>query len=70
MLYVVYNNELQKHKNDNILKFYGPTNHIYPTSLTFNLHNSQGQFMGFHNLILTLDSRIDFNSCISCGNIS
>ena len=70
MLYVFYNNELQKHKNDNIFKFYGPTNHTYPTSLTFNLDNLQGQFMGFHNLILTLDSRINFNSCISCGNIS
>ena len=33
MLYVFYNNELQKHKNDNILKFYGPTNHMYPTCL-------------------------------------
>ena len=70
MLYAFYNNELEKHKDDNILKIYGATNDMYPTSLTYNLHNSQGQFMGFHNLILTLNSKIDFNSCISCGNIS
>ena len=37
---------------------------MYHTSLTYDSHNLQGQFMRFHELILTL------SSFISCDNIS
>ena len=35
-------------------KLYGATNHMSTTPLTYDLHKLQGQFMGFHDLILTL----------------
>ena len=43
---------------------------MYPTPLKYDLHNLQGQFMGFHDLILTLNAKRDSHYCISCGNIS
>ena len=44
-------------------------NHIYPTPPIYDLHNLQGQVMDFHDLILTLNSRRNSNSCIFCGKI-
>ena len=37
---------------------------------TYDLCNLQGQYMGFHDLILTLNCKRDSNPCISSGNIS
>lgn len=64
MLYTFHNNELQKRKNDDILKFYWTSNYMCHTFLAYDFHNLQRQFMGFHELILTL------SSFISCDNIS
>ena len=52
-----YNSILQKYRNGNICKIYGGINHnVNSTPLTYDLRNLQGQFMGFHDLILTLNS--------------
>ena len=44
---------------------------MYPTALAYDIHHLQEQFMGFHDLILTLTSKNKRNShfFISCGNI-
>ena len=65
-----YSNELQKYKNNNIYKIHGSISHIYLEPLPYDLHNLQGQFMGFHGLILTLNVKRDSYSCIYCCNIS
>ena len=43
---------------------------MYPLPLKYDLHNLQGQFTGFHVLMLILNSKRDSHYCISCGNIS
>ena len=43
---------------------------MYPTPLTYDLHNLHWQFMGFHDLILTSNFKRDSHSGISCGSIS
>ena len=43
---------------------------MYRAPFTSDLHNLQGQFMGFRDLILTLNSKRDAYSCISCPNMS
>ena len=36
----------------------------------YDFQNLQRKFMGFHHLILILNSKKDLHSCISCANIS
>ena len=43
---------------------------MYYAPFTSDLHNLQGQFIGFRDLILTLNSKKDSYSCISCANMS
>ena len=45
---------------------------MYPTSLTYNLHHLQEQFIEFHYLILIFNfkNKQNSHSFISCGNIS
>ena len=41
---------------------------MYPTPLPYDSHNLQRHFMGCHYLIMTLNSKMNPRSCISCGN--
>ena len=43
---------------------------MYCAPFTSDLHNLQGQFMGFRDLILTLNSKKESYSCISFSNMS
>ena len=42
---------------------------MYHAPFTSDLHNLQGQFMGFRDIILTLYSKRDSYSCFSCPNM-
>ena len=47
------NSKLQKHRN-NLYKICKAIIYLYPAPLTYDLHNLQGQFMGFQKRLIFL----------------